>query len=76
MTTVTGYSSADVAISEKVWLHYTGSYTYEGIPTDFVLRQILQFATNLADAETRVKGKYFSVFNKTHHFQHESHHVF
>ena len=61
-TSVTGYSSADVAISEKVWLHYTGSYTYEGIPTDFLLRQILQFATNLADAEARVKGAFLSPF--------------
>eukprot|EP01043_Picozoa_sp_COSAG02_P026200 COSAG02_NODE_1502_length_12258_cov_12.486142_4_plen_232_part_00 len=51
---ITGYSSADVAISEKVWLHYTGSSTYEGEPTTFVLREILQFARNLADAKSRV----------------------
>jgi hypothetical protein len=30
-------------------------YTYEGIPTTMALRQILQFATNLADAESQVK---------------------
>ena len=39
---ITGYSSAGVAISEKVWLHYKGSYTFEGAPTTYVLRELLQ----------------------------------
>jgi isopenicillin-N N-acyltransferase-like protein len=52
---ITGYSAADLAISEKVWLHYKGSSTYEGTPTTFVLREILQFATSLSDAQSRVK---------------------
>jgi hypothetical protein len=34
---LTGYSSADVAISEKVWLHYTGKSTFAGIPATFLL---------------------------------------
>ncbi len=51
---ITGYSVADVAISEKVWLHYTGTSTYAGTPTTFVLREILQFANTLADAKSRV----------------------
>ena len=39
---ITGYSSAGVAISEKVWLHYKGSYTFEGAPTTYALRELLQ----------------------------------
>ena len=43
---ITGYSSAGVAISEKVWLHYKGSYTFEGAPTTYVLRELLQVRTH------------------------------
>jgi hypothetical protein len=53
---ITGYSAAGVAISEKVWLHYTGSFTYAGLPTTFLLREILQFDTTLAGAEARAKA--------------------
>ena len=77
---ITGYSAAGIGISEKVWLHYAGSFSYAGAPTVgthvrinagialstlvildrlmenrgsfqvFVLRDILQFGTSLADA--------------------------
>ena len=43
---ITGYSSAGVAISEKVWLHYKGSYAFEGAPTTYVLRELLQVRTH------------------------------
>jgi hypothetical protein len=53
---ITGYSAADVGISEKVWLHYTGTSTYAGKPTTFVLRDILSFAKTLADAKSQVNA--------------------
>jgi hypothetical protein len=34
---ITGYSSAEIAISEKVWLHYSGKSTMAGIPATFLL---------------------------------------
>lgn len=40
---LTGYSSADVAICEKVWIHYKGSKPRNGQPWHFRLRDILQF---------------------------------
>jgi isopenicillin-N N-acyltransferase-like protein len=46
---ITGYSAADVGISEKVWLHDTGASSWSGMPTTFVLRQMLQFGTTLND---------------------------
>jgi len=44
---ITGYSSTDVGISEKVWIHYDGASSWTGAPTTFVLRDILQFGSDL-----------------------------
>ena len=41
------YSSADVGISEKVWIHYNGTSSWTGAPTTFVLRDVLQFGAQI-----------------------------
>jgi hypothetical protein len=45
-----GISESGIAISEKVWLHYNGSFVWEGQPTTYVLRDVLEYGTNLEDS--------------------------
>ena len=52
---ITGYSSAGVGISEKVWIHYAGKSSWSGTPTTFALRDILQFSTDLDGAIAHVR---------------------
>lgn len=54
---ISGYSSAGVALSEKVWIRYAGEFSWEGMPTMWVIRDILQFATNLETAIAGVVSK-------------------
>lgn len=42
---ITGYSSAEVGVCEKVWLNYKGKSSRAGIPFTFLLRDILQYDT-------------------------------
>ena len=51
---ITGYSSAPVGICEKVWLNYNGTEDRSGYPWHFLLRDILQFDTDIDDALTRI----------------------
>jgi len=51
---ITGYSSARVGISEKVWYSYTGSESRIGVPWHFLLRDILQFDRSIDDALNRI----------------------
>jgi len=51
---LTGYSSASVGICEKVWLSYNGTYSRAGIPWMFVLRDILQYDTDIDSAINRL----------------------
>jgi hypothetical protein len=51
---LTGYSSADVAVCEKVWISYKGKQNRAGMPWHFVLREILQFDTSVDEALARI----------------------
>jgi len=42
---ITGYSSVEMGICEKVWLNYKGKSSRAGIPFTFLLRDILQYDT-------------------------------
>ena len=53
---ITGYSSAGMGISEKVWIHYKGESSWTGVPTTFALRDILQFSGNLDQAIDHVRS--------------------
>lgn len=53
---LTGYSSADVGVSEKVWDKYTGKKTYSGMPWSFVLRDILQYDQTVAEGLARLES--------------------
>lgn len=53
---ITGYSSAEVGICEKVWADYKGKYSVTGIPWTFLLRDILQFDTTIEAAEQRLEN--------------------
>ncbi len=46
--TITGFSSAEVGICEKVWIHYDGHDSRFGTPFTFVLRDILQVTSTPA----------------------------
>ena len=46
-----------MALSEKVWIRYAGEFSWEGMPTMWVIRDILQFATNLESAIEGVVSK-------------------
>ena len=50
---LTGFSGHN-AICEKVWIHYDGHSSREGIPWTFLLRDILQYDTDLASAVGRI----------------------
>eukprot|EP01132_Coremiostelium_polycephalum_P004853 gene4853-6049_t len=52
---LTGYSQY-TGVSQKVWLKYNGTYSYEGIPFYFNLRNILQYDTTMNDAINRVQS--------------------
>jgi len=51
---LTGYSSANVGICEKVWDHYNGTYFVEGYPFHYLLRDILQFDSDTSAAMNRI----------------------
>jgi len=51
---ITGYSSAPIGLSEKVWMHYNGTDSRSGIPFHFLLRDILQYDGGIDDAITRI----------------------
>lgn len=51
---ITGFSSANVAVSEKVWLAYDGPSSRAGVPFNFLLRDILQFDTDADQALSRI----------------------
>ena len=51
---LSGYSSAPVAVCEKVWIHYTGKSNREGYPWTFLLRDILQYDVDVDSALTRI----------------------
>uniref|UniRef100_A0A6B2L4U1 Acid ceramidase N-terminal domain-containing protein n=1 Tax=Arcella intermedia TaxID=1963864 RepID=A0A6B2L4U1_9EUKA len=51
---ITGYSSAPVGVCEKVWLSYNGTENRFGIPWHYLLRDILQFDSDVSDAITRI----------------------
>jgi hypothetical protein len=51
---LTGYSSSPVGICQKVWIHYTGEQNRFGYPFHFLLRDILQYDTNIDDALNRI----------------------
>lgn len=49
--TITGFSAANVGISQKVWLNYEGDPTSRfGTPWNYVLRDVLQFADDMDSA--------------------------
>lgn len=52
---LTGYSSANVGICEKYWGGYNGTYAEAGYPFPYVLRDILQFDKNNAEAYSRIE---------------------
>eukprot|EP01121_Diplochlamys_sp_Union-15-3_P022779 TRINITY_DN979_c0_g1_i2.p1 TRINITY_DN979_c0_g1~~TRINITY_DN979_c0_g1_i2.p1 ORF type:complete len:363 (+),score=59.70 TRINITY_DN979_c0_g1_i2:98-1186(+) len=51
---LSGYSSAPIAISQKVWISYNGSDSRFGIPFHFLLRDILQFDKTIDDSLSRI----------------------
>ena len=51
---LSGYSSAPVAVCEKVWIHYTGKQNREGYPWTFLLRDVLQYDRDVDSALTRI----------------------
>jgi len=51
---LTGYSSANVGICEKVWDHYNGTYLVEGYPFHYLLRDILQYDSDTSAAMNRI----------------------
>jgi len=53
---ITGMSSAHMAMSEKVTDHEFGSTTRFGIPFNFLMRDVLQFDANLDAAITRLSN--------------------
>eukprot|EP01094_Clydonella_sp_ATCC50884_P006231 TRINITY_DN1529_c0_g1_i1.p1 TRINITY_DN1529_c0_g1~~TRINITY_DN1529_c0_g1_i1.p1 ORF type:complete len:435 (+),score=137.22 TRINITY_DN1529_c0_g1_i1:29-1306(+) len=53
---LTGYSSAPIALCEKVWLAYNGTSSRSGIPWHFLTRDILQFDADINSAVSRMAG--------------------
>jgi len=51
---LTGYSSAEMGICEKVWISYNGTQSRIGIPFHFLLRDILQFDRDIDDSLSRI----------------------
>jgi len=54
MAALTGISSSPVGICEKVWYGYTGELSRSGYPWHYLLRDILQYDTNIDDAISRI----------------------
>lgn len=54
--TLTGFSSAPMAVCEKVWLHYNGTSSRAGFPWHFLLREILQFDHTVDEAIARLSA--------------------
>lgn len=52
---ITGYSSAEVGVCEKVWLNYKGKSSRAGIPFTFLLRDILQYDNTVDQALERIE---------------------
>lgn len=53
---ITGMSSAQTGICEKVWIHYKGSKPRNGIPFTFLLRDILQYDNTVEAAVDRINN--------------------
>ena len=51
---ITGYSSVELGVCEKVWLHYKGKDSRAGIPFTFLLRDILQYDTTSTSLAARL----------------------
>eukprot|EP01138_Halocafeteria_seosinensis_P011254 gb/GECG01011496.1/.p1 GENE.gb/GECG01011496.1/~~gb/GECG01011496.1/.p1 ORF type:complete len:448 (+),score=37.37 gb/GECG01011496.1/:1-1344(+) len=51
---ITGYSSANMGISEKVWINYPGIENIVGYPFHFLLQDILQFDIDTDQALSRI----------------------
>lgn len=51
---MTGYSSAPIGLCEKVWLGYNGTSSRQGIPWHFLLRDIMQFDSDIDSAVSRI----------------------
>lgn len=54
MGAITGYSAAQMAISEKVWDHYKGANSMAGYPATFLLEDILRFDMDTDQALSRI----------------------
>ncbi|KAM9953672.1 hypothetical protein ACTFIR_008763 [Dictyostelium discoideum] len=50
---LTGYSQR-TGVCEKVWLSYNGTYTHNGMPFYFILRDILQYDNSIYEALNRI----------------------
>eukprot|EP00698_Gefionella_okellyi_P020891 TRINITY_DN6653_c0_g1_i1.p1 TRINITY_DN6653_c0_g1~~TRINITY_DN6653_c0_g1_i1.p1 ORF type:complete len:440 (+),score=86.37 TRINITY_DN6653_c0_g1_i1:53-1321(+) len=50
----TGFSSAPIGLSEKVWLSYNGTSSRVGTPWTFVVRDILQYDADVDSAISRM----------------------
>jgi hypothetical protein len=51
---ITGYSSAPMGVCEKVWLQYNGTKHRAGVPWHFLLRDILQYDSDIDNALSRI----------------------
>jgi len=51
---LTGISAAPVGICQKVWWGYTGEMSRSGYPFHYLLRDILQYDSNVDDAVSRI----------------------
>jgi len=51
---LTGFSSAPMGLSQKLWYNYNGTMNREGIPFHYLLRDILQFDSDIDSAITRI----------------------
>jgi len=54
--TVTGFGSAPIGLSQKVWYDYNGTYDRSGVPFHFLLRDVLQYDTEIDDAINRINA--------------------
>jgi len=51
---LTGFSNAPMGLSQKVWASFNGTDSREGVPFHFLLRDILQFDSNIDDSLSRI----------------------
>ncbi|ELR17473.1 Nacylsphingosine amidohydrolase, putative [Acanthamoeba castellanii str. Neff] len=54
--TISGYSSSHMGVCEKVWAGYNGTLARVGVPWHFLLRDIMQYDTDIADATMRMEA--------------------